>query len=152
MRKNMANIPDFGTLVDAATAEMLDQDDLPKIAPDALPQDPNNPLWEYITFGTIDGYKVADEAQGLPIESVEQLQAVLVPKLSPASEILVISADDPKGIERYNELRKMEADKQIVITSEASQYDTARSAYITWIKYSHVEYKLAPRYAYLKEE
>lgn len=152
MKSRNIAIPDFGELINPNQATLLNQDDLPEWAHEFAPVDANNPLWEYVTLGTIDGYRVAEDAKGLPIESAERLQTALVPVLTPDSEILVISADDKAGLDRYNELKRKEAAKELVVLSEASQYDSSKSAYIVWIKYSYVEYRLAPRFEYLKEK
>ena len=131
------------------------------LGPEELPQgsevdgayvNPANPLWEYVTLGTIEGFKVSDDAQGLPIESQDMLMTALKPVMTPGSELLVVSPDNDAGLKRYNELRQMEADKTIIILNETTQYDTGKSGYIVWIRYAYVEYRLEPRFAFLREK
>ena len=153
MRKTANALPDFGELISTAESSMLDDSQLPHDMAGAggMP-DPANLLWEYMNLGTIDGYKVDTSERDLPIESQEMLVTAMRPVMSPASEILVITPDNKDDLNRYNELRQMEANKDIVILGETSQYDSARAGYVVWVKYAYVMYKLAPRFEFLKEK
>ena len=151
MRKPVHQAPNMGSLISPADSGLLSEAELPQLDQGRPYIDPANPLWEYHKQGTIDGFKVADDDIGLPIETADMLAMAMVPHMEPSSEILVISPDDSKGLDRYNELNRLEAAKEIVVQSESSQYDGAKSAYVTWIKYSRVEYRLAPRFDYLRE-
>lgn len=148
-----ASIPDFGELVGVAGAVVDFAEDLPStdLGQDSLP-DPANPLWEYHNLGTVDGWPVDEDAKGLPLDKGEKLAMALYPEMTPDSELLIIAPDNPDGLKRYNELKRLEADKKIIITGDAAQYDAAKSGYVVWIKYCKVLYKLRPRFEYLKEE
>lgn len=148
----MKILPEFGALVSPSDTGMLDVDNLPQAqgGSDTAPE--ASLMWEYLHLGTLDGFPVAEDALHLQVESQDMLMAALKPVMTPMSEILVLTPDDSKGLDRYNEIRQMEAEKKIVVTNETAQYDNAKSGYVVWIKYAHVEYHLEPRYSFLRED
>jgi hypothetical protein len=137
---------DDGSLVD--TSKILSDEPSRN---DTITKD-GNLLWSYVNEGRLYGIPVAAQDRNLKIDREDLLTSAFDLVRHPKSELLIISEDDPTGLNRYNEILEGVQDGKISIVDETRQFDPAKCRFILWIRYDVLECALHPRYAYLREE
>lgn len=111
-----------------------------------------NDLWEYQNMHKYCGIPVAEDCLDLPIDSDELLHRALILSSVPDSVVLRLSPDDTDGITKYGELLKRQATGELRIIEETKNYDASNACFIVLITYEVLEYKLHPRYDFLRTE
>ena len=144
---------DFGQLTGMDEADLLHEDDLPRPEPpeqsSAISAEAT-PLWEYLTQNTIGGIQVEEGSRGLQINSSDLLMVAMQLKQVPKVFVCWLSPEDEAGKKAYSDLLAMAGERRIFIDEETRQYDTAKSAYMVFVRYSEVSYVLHPRFEYLR--
>lgn len=114
--------------------------------------DQGNILWSYINEGRIYGVPVAQEHRGLKLDTDEAVTNAFELVRRPRSMVLLINTEATEDRRKYDELLDAVADGRAEIVDELKQFDPAKSAFLTWVRYNELVFRLHPRYSYLLEE
>lgn len=114
--------------------------------------DQGNLLWSYINEGRIYGVPVVREHQGLKLDTDELVANAFELIRRPRSMVLLINTEATEDQDKYNALLDAVADGRVEIVDELKQFDPAKSAFLTWVRYNELSFRLHPRYSYLLEE
>lgn len=146
----MINSDAFGAITALDDAERVAQDQ----QEDAfdVSSDAGNVLWSYHNENRLNGVPVADEDRGLKIDDEGMLGSVFVLCRTLRSMMLYLSPDGGEGVDRYNDLLDKINDGRAEIIDEIRQWDQDNSRFVLWVRYNDLEYRLHPRFSYLREE
>ena len=111
-----------------------------------------NILWSYQNEGRIYGVPVVPEHRGLKIDTDDAVTSYFELVRRPRSMILLMNTDTPDAQAKYDELLDAVYDGRAEIVEETRQFDSAKSAFLVWISYNELCFKLNPRFHYLLEE
>lgn len=130
-------------LADAAEGEQQDAIRL---------SDQGDLLWSYQNEGRIYGVPVVKEHQGLKLDTDDAVVRVFELVRRPKSMILLMNADTAESQEKYDRLLDDVYDGRAEIVDETKQFDPAKSAFLVWVRYNELSFRLNPRFSYLLEE
>ena len=115
--------------------------------------DMSQQMWDYKNRDTFEGLQLTDEAKNLMVNSAEELQKALQPVT--ASNVwtgyLSPEESDKKYVQKYAEIKEMQTQNLIQITSETVQFCPSLNKFLVLITYVKVRLGLNPRYKHLKE-
>lgn len=146
---------EFGTLVSAKDTGVLNDDSLPGASDTSSVNEISqvgNSLWNYKEEGRINGIPVAPSDLGLMIDREDLLTAAFVMVSTPKSMLLWMTPDDKESQAKYDELLARVSRGEIIVGEETCQYDSAKHAFMVWVKYNEVHYELHKRFEYLRQE
>lgn len=132
--------------------KLVDKGDPGRKDTDIVLQDQGNLLWSYMNEGRIYGVPVAQEHRGLKLDTDEMVANAFELVRRPRSMVLLINTEAAEDQRKYEELLDAVADGRAEIVDELKQFDPAKSAFLTWVRYNELVFRLHPRYSYLLEE
>ena len=141
----------YGTLGSVEDAAALSMDEQEEQQPyiDTV----GNSLWDYQHEGRINGVPVFEGDRDLKIDRDDMLAAAFTLYRTPRSLLLYLApGDDDKGNAKYSELLLAAADGSVEIIDELRQWDAGSNRFVLWVRYDELEYRLHPRFAFLREE
>ena len=132
---------------DDVTAAVYQQPDDPQV-----PGGADSQLWWYHNAGRMNGVPVAEQDRGLKIDDEGMLATAFLLERRLRSLMLYLSPDDAAASARYDRLLDLVNDGSAEIVDEVRQWDQEHSRFVLWVRYNELEYRLNPRFAYLREE
>ena len=143
----------YGQLIAMDEAEVLDEDSItvPREKDSGITSE-GNMLWSYRQEGRIGNIPVAEEDRNLKVDNDELLTAAFELDQRPRSLLLNMSPGDEEGCSKYDELLERAYNGEIIIVEELKQFDPSRGAFVVWVRYNKVLWRLHPRFHYLREE
>lgn len=131
---------------------VLDVPAMPQAAAAAQqPADLGNALWVYQKQGLINGVPVEDSAKGLSISSDDELRAAFMLDRRLRCLVLRLYDGDCPDKLKYDELLDKAHAGSLSIVSEDTHFDETRGQFLIVVKFEELQYKLHPRYAFMKE-
>lgn len=109
-------------------------------------------LWQYQNKSTILGIPVQEDSKALAFESqTDMLQA-----LQATNNILVwsgyLSPQDKQTSAEYREIKQKIADGVAILISQDKQFVPQKAAFLCYLVYNELSYKLNDRYSFYKQE
>lgn len=111
-----------------------------------------NALYSYKFEDRINGIVVAKQDRKLPIDREDLLAVAFRLKSTERSWVFWMSPEHEENCKKYAELLNQANEGRVRIVEETKQYDTAKSAFMVWIRYYECEFELHPRFEYLRKE
>lgn len=111
-----------------------------------------NVLWSYQNEGRIYGIPVDTEHRGLKIDTDDAVLTYFELVRRPRVMLLLMNTETEEALGKYNKLLDAVADGRAEIVEESRQFDPAKSAFLVWIRYNELSFRLNPRFNYLLEE
>ena len=142
--------------------ELVSSHDAGLVLDSMLPQDGTQPsheldplgnaLYSYKFEDRINGIVVAEQDRKLPIDREDLLAVAFRLKSTERSWVFWMSPEHEENCDKYAELLNQANEGRVRIVEETKQYDTAKSAFMVWIRYYECEFELHPRFEYLRKE
>ena len=109
-------------------------------------------LWQYQNKSTILGIPVQEDSKALAFESqTDMLQA-----LQATNNILVwsgyLSPQNKQTSAEYREIKQKIADGVAILISQDKQFVPQKAAFLCYLVYNELSYKLNDRYSFYKQE
>ncbi len=149
----MTALEEYGQLVSSKDTDILQDTALPAYEDTETEiTSMGNALWSYKETNTINGIPVAEKDRNLLIDREDLLLAAFELHYIPKSIMMRLDPESTEGLKKYDDLLAAVCNGSVIITEELKQYNPTKDAFLVWIKYSEVEYKLHRRFEYLREE
>lgn len=109
-------------------------------------------LWQYQNKNTILGIPVEEDSRNLAFDS----QNNMLQALQSTNKILVwsgyLSPENKQTSAEYREIKQKIADGVAVLISQDKQFVPQKAAFLCYLVYNELSYKLNERYSFYKQE
>lgn len=109
-------------------------------------------LWQYQNKNTILGIPVEEDSRNLAFDS----QNNMLQALQSTNKILVwsgyLSPENKQTSTEYREIKQKIADGVAVLISQDKQFVPQKAAFLCYLVYNELSYKLNERYSFYKQE
>lgn len=111
-----------------------------------------NLLWSYQNEDRLYGIPVEEQFRKLKIDRDETLVNAFELVRRPRLLLVLMNETSEEATRKYNDLLDAVYDGRAEIVDETRQFDPAKSAFLVWVRYNELSFRLHPRYNYLLEE
>ena len=107
-------------------------------------------LWRYRYENRINGIPVTENDRDLLIGTEKILEEAFELHGTPKSWMKWMAPEIQESADEYAELLRRQGCGEIRILGELTQYDTDKKAYLIWVRYEELEYRLSKRYDFIR--
>ena len=116
--------------------------------------DMSQAMWRYKNLNLIGTLPVAEQAQNLPLDSIDKIQEVVQLSTTVKTWTGYISPQqqDKDSVLKYNEIQQGLTQGYLSLIDQQKHFCSDKGKLMVVLVYGQMLYKLNPRYKYLKEQ